>query len=153
MTQLVIEKDIITKRLEGIEAELAELQKLSQLSLDQFSGGDGWKLAQFHLHRALEGVFNIGSHIISRIPGGQATQYKEIAAKLGELKIVPVDFAAGALTEMAKYRNRLVHFYAQITADELYKILQENLRDLDTFLSAVKRVLENPQNFGLLSDK
>lgn len=52
MTDLALEKDIIVKRIEGIEAELSELKKL----------------AQFHLHRTLEGVFNISSHILSRIP-------------------------------------------------------------------------------------
>ena len=52
MTNLKIEKDIIIKRLDGIESELIELKKISQETLDDFGGGDGWKLAQFHLHRA-----------------------------------------------------------------------------------------------------
>ena len=149
MNQLKIEKDIIVKRIEGIENEITELKKLSQLSLDSFKSGDGWKLSQFHLHRALEGVFNISSHIISRIPGASATQYKEIAMKLGEYKIVPQEFAKTKLTEMAIYRNRLVHFYSEISADELYKIINDDLNDFDTFLSSIKNLLQNPQQFAL----
>lgn len=149
MTTLKLEKDIIIKRIEGIASEIAELKKLGEQNLDKFQTGDGWKLAQFHLHRALEGVFNIGSHIISRIPGASASQYKEIALKLGENKIVPADFARNELVQMAKYRNRLVHFYAEIEAPELYGIIQNDLPDFETFLAAVKQLLANPRQFNL----
>lgn len=149
MNKLSLEKDVIVKRVEGIEAELAELQKLSGQEFTEFSGGDGWKLAQFHLHRALEGIFNISSHILSRIPGATATQYKEIALKMGEYKLVPEEFAKTKLTEMAKYRNRLVHFYAQISPEELYRIIQEDLGDLEVFLRAVKEILAAPENYNL----
>lgn len=152
MNNLPLEKEIIVKRLEGIEAELSELRQLAGQNLNEFSAGDGWKLAQFHLHRALEGVFNISSHILSRIPGATASQYREIAIKMGEYKIVPQDFAEAKLVKMAKYRNRLVHFYAVVSSEELYKILQENLGDFDTFLSAVKNLLLNPAEFGLKVD-
>ena len=84
MASNAIEKDIILKRINGIQQEIAELQKLSALSFEEFKGGDGYKLAQYHMHRALEGVFKIGSHFLSRIPGGEVTQYREIAEKLGE---------------------------------------------------------------------
>lgn len=152
MTKLTIEKDIILKRLEGIEAELSELEQLKKIEFKEFSNGNGWKLAQFHLHRALEGVFNIGSHITSRIPGAQATQYKEIAIKLGEAGIVPSDYAEAKLVQMAKYRNRLVHFYAQISKEELYKILSKNLSDFDIFLKGIKEVLKNPKKFNLQAE-
>ncbi len=148
MTNLPLEKDVIIKRIEGIEQELSELKLLSAQPLEQFGSGDGWKLAQFHLHRALEGVFNIGTHILSRIPGAQATQYKEIAQKLGEYGIIPKELIP-ALVDMARYRNRLVHFYAQITKEELYKILKDDLGDFEIFLSAIKKLLADPQKLGL----
>lgn len=151
MTNLKIEKDIILKRVEGIEGEIKELQALSQKTFEDFKSGDSWKLAQFHLHRALEGVFNIGNHILSRIPGATATQYKEIATKLEENKIISSEFTE-KLVNMAKYRNRIVHFYAQITPEELYKLINEDLRDFDTFLSFIKKVVLNPQDFSLETD-
>jgi len=101
------------------------------------------------LHRALEGVFNISTHILSRIPGGQATQYKEIALKMGEHGIVEKEFAQTKLVEMAKYRNRLVHFYAEIKPEELHQIIQNDLSDFDVFLAAIKSLLANPNKFGL----
>lgn len=50
---------------------------------------------------------------------------------------------------MAKYRNRLVHFYAEIAAEEIYRILQNDLGDFDIFLSAVRDLLAHPERFGL----
>jgi len=144
-----LEREIILKRVNGIQAELAELRKLGELSLDEFSYGVGFKLAQFHLHRALEGVFHIASHILSRLPGAQATTYAEIAMQMGEQGIVGNTFAKDKLTKMAKYRNRLVHFYADIMPDELYEIIHRNLEDIEVFLSAIKDILERPENWHL----
>ena len=149
MSNNKIEKDVVIKRVNGIEAELEELKKLGALPLDEFKGGVGFKLAQYHLHRALEGVFNIATHILSRLPGAQATTYKEIALQFGEKGIIDKAFAADRLVKMAKYRNRLVHFYAEVTAEELYDIIQNHLGDFGIFLAAVNGVLEKPENFSL----
>lgn len=149
MKKLPLEKDTILKRVNGIQAEIAELQELGKQSLEEFSSGDGYKLAEYHLHHALEGVFHIASHILSRLPGGQATEYAESARKLGEFGIIDKEFANTTLVKMGKYRNRIVHFYAEITPKEYYNIIKHDLGDFDIFLAAVKKVLENPQQLGL----
>lgn len=51
---------------------------------------------------------------------------------------------------MAKYRNRLVDFYAKVSPTELYKIIHDDLGDFDVFLTAVKNLLNHPEKFGLL---
>lgn len=148
---LPLDKDIILRRINGIQQEIVELQKLTAIPFQEFKDGVGFKLAQFHLHRALEGVFHISAHILSRIPGGQATEYKEMARKIGEYGIVDKQFAATVLQNMAGYRNRLVHFYAEISPEEIYDILNNRLGDFDIFLQGVKNVLENPEKFGIKS--
>ena len=137
------------KRVNGIQVELAELEKLGRLSYGDFQKEKGFELGQYHLHRALEGVFNISAHILSRIPGGQATKYKDMARNLGKFGIIDKEFAESQLTKMADYRVRLVHFYAEVTPEEVYKIIRENLGDFETFLTAIKNVLEHPEKFGL----
>ena len=68
---------------------------------------------------------------------------------MGELGIVSNDFARTKLVEMAKYRNRLVHFYAEVTAKELHGLIGKDLEDFHTFLSAIKQLLAHPETFGL----
>lgn len=149
MSVNVIERDVVMVRMSGIEGEIVELQKIATEPFDNFAVGTGYKLAQYHLHRALEGVFHIAGHVLARIPGGQVTQYSEMARKLGEVGMLPKGFAEGKLVTMAKYRNRLVHFYAQITSEELYGVLQKDLGDFVIFLTGVKNLLEHPELFGL----
>lgn len=50
---------------------------------------------------------------------------------------------------MAGYRNRLTHFYAEITPEEMYQIINHHLDDFAVFLKAVKNVLEHPEKFEL----
>lgn len=149
MTKLFLDSDTILKRLAGIQQELKELEQLQAIPLLEFSEGVGFKLAQFHLHRALEGVFHIGSHMLSRIPGADAAEYKAMAKKLGEVGVVEKKFAETILSQMAGYRNRLVHFYAEISPQEMYEIIQHKLGDFDPVLQGFKRVLEHPETFGI----
>ncbi len=50
---------------------------------------------------------------------------------------------------MAGYRNRLIHFYDEITPEELYGIIQSDLKDLDTFAKALRDVILHPKRIGL----
>ncbi|MCK4225918.1 DUF86 domain-containing protein [candidate division WOR-3 bacterium] len=146
---LPLKKQSIIPRIDGIENDIERLKKLRALPIETFREEDNFALAQFYLRRALEGIFHIGNHILSRLSGGRSTQYKEIARLLGEKNIVERSFAMNSLTRMAGYRNRLTHFYADVTPEELYEVLQNDLDDFTLFLNAIKELLKNPQKFGL----
>lgn len=146
---LPLEREAILPRLDGIRKNLAKLSALGRLPLEEFSTGDAFDLAQHHLRLALEGVFHIGAHILSRLPGGRAVEYREIASKLGELGIVSSEFAEQKLVPMAKLRNLLVHHYADVSPRVIYKVTREHLEDVEEFSKAVKVLLENPEKLGL----
>ncbi len=145
-----LKKEAIMPRLDGIQRDLEKLRGLASLGATTLATNtDTYALCQFYLRQALEGVFHIGEHILSRLSGSRATEYKEIAKKLGEAGIVDKAFADTKLVAMAGYRNRLTHFYAEITPEELHQILTINLGDFVIFLKAVKQVLEHPEKFNL----
>lgn len=146
---LPLEREALLPRIDGIRKNIAKLNELGKLPVEQFRTGDPFDLAQHHLRLALEGVFHIGTHILSRLPGGRTVEYSDIAKKLGDFKIVERDFADTHLVPMAKMRNLLVHQYAQITPERLYHIIHENISDIEHFLRAVKHVIEQPETFGL----
>lgn len=146
---LPLKKQSIIPRVDGIERDVKKLKGLRELELDEFRGEDNFALAQFYLRRALEGVFHIGNHLLSRLSGGRSTQYKEIAKALGEKGIVDPSFAENNLVKMAGYRNRLTHFYADIKPEELYEVLHNDLGDFDFFLTAIKELLKNPEKYNL----
>lgn len=144
-----IEREAVLPRIDGIQKNLKKLEKLAKLPFEEFSDGDPFDLAQHHLRLALEGVFHISSHLLSRLPGGRAVEYKEIAKQMGELKIVPKEFAEKALVPMAGMRNILVHHYADIQPRKFYETVQNHRGDIEKFLQYVKAVIENPEKWDL----
>ena len=149
MTNFPLEREAILPRIDGIKKNVLKLQNLAKLPFETFSTGDSYDLAQHHLRLALEGVFNISSHILSRIPGSRAVEYKEMARKMGEHKIVPKDFADRALVPMAGMRNILVHYYSDIEPEKLFEVVTKHTKDIEEFLSHVKEVIEHPESLGM----
>jgi uncharacterized protein YutE (UPF0331/DUF86 family) len=144
-----LKRQAIVPRLDGIQRDMKKLFTLGQLSFSEFEQETNFALAQFYLRQVLEGIFHIGSHILSRFPGSRSTEYKEIALQLGEVGIVEKRFAKTSLKEMAGYRNRLTHFYADVTQEELFNIINNKLADVEIFLSAIKNLVEHPEKFEL----
>lgn len=44
---------------------------------------------------------------------------------------------------MAKFRNRIVLFYDEVDDKEVYRILQDNLEDFNSFMRQIRKFL-NP---------
>ena len=145
-----LNREVLQARVSYIEDSLRSLERFKGITYKDFhSNPDNFRIAFYDLHRALEAVMDIGTHILSRIPGSRPTSYKDIPRLLEKNKIVPTDFATNSLTKMAGYRNRMVHFYGEITEIEIYDIIQEELEDFYTFLAQINAILKNPANFSL----
>ena len=100
--------------------------------------------AESYLRRSLEALFDIGRHILVKKFAFPATEYKEIAQGLVDEKVLLPE-ESGLLRKMAGYRNRMVHFYHEISADELYDLCQNHLGELNLVLeSLLKWVEKNP---------
>ena len=133
-----LNRDVIQTRISYIEDSLRSLERFRGMPYDEFhSNSDNFRIAFYDLHRTLEAVMDIGTHILSRIPGARPASYKDIPRLLEKNKIIPTEFAANTLSKMAGYRNRMVHFYGEITEKEIYDIIQEELEDFYTFLSHI----------------
>jgi uncharacterized protein YutE (UPF0331/DUF86 family) len=145
-----IKRQSLVPRIDGITKDLVRLKELAGHPESEFAGrGDTFALAQFHLRQALEGVFHISSHILSRLPGGRATEYQEIARLLGERGVVPREFAVKQLVRMAGYRTRLTHFYYEVGPKEILDILVNHLHDIEQFLDYVRELVINPGKLNL----
>ncbi len=149
---LPLNRTVLLNRLAEIERDLHELSQFQELSREAFAQGMHFAAAEHYLRRALEAVFDAGNHILSRLPlapGQRPETYKAIALALGRFKVVPEAYAKGPLSEMAGYRNRLIHFYDEVTPEELHGILQHKLGDLETFARALREVITDPARLGL----
>lgn len=154
MHKVPLSKVKIESKLAVMREALTALQGLASTSTEaEFTGSlEKFAVAEHHLRRALEAVFDIGGHIISRFaygPGKRPKTLREIAHALGERGVVEPSFADGALSKMAGYRNRLVHFYDEVTPSELYGIITKNLSDLEMFAAAAVAAIDHPEALDL----
>lgn len=142
--RISINKKIIKEKLFIIEGAINRLKQFQPYTLEAFKEGDCFAIADHHLRRALEALLEIGTHILSRIPGAKPASYGDITRLLGEHNIIPKKFADKELMQMAKYRNRLIHFYDEITPGELYNIIQNDLPDIEKFCQHIVKYIEKP---------
>ena len=85
--------------------------------------------AESYLRRSLEALFDIGRHILAKAFAYPAMEYKEVAKGLFDKKILEAK-EAELMREMAGYRNRMVHFYHEITPEELHQICLYHLDEI-----------------------
>jgi uncharacterized protein YutE (UPF0331/DUF86 family) len=139
MTPMAISKRVVADRLELVDSLLREIRSfpLGNQS-DFFADRRNIWAAESCLRRCLEALFDIGRHILARGYGLGVSEYKEIALRLRE-KAVLAETEAKLLTVLAGYRNRLVHFYHEVSAKELFEICSNQLGDLELIQSAYRR--------------
>jgi uncharacterized protein YutE (UPF0331/DUF86 family) len=148
-----LNRGVLQARVSYIEDSLQSLERFKGIPCEEFhSNPDHFRIAFYDLHRALEAVMDIGSHILSRISGARPSSYKDIPPLLGKHKILPEDFTNNQLMKMAGYRNPMVHFYGEITEQEIYHIIQEELEDFYTFCAYIEEILGNPSKFNLSTE-
>jgi uncharacterized protein YutE (UPF0331/DUF86 family) len=92
--------------------------------------------AESYLRRSLEALLDLGRHILAKVIGEGPAEYKEVALSLTRAEVL--DEAEGALlVQLAGYRNRLVHFYDEVSDEELFEICTQRVGDIDRLLEAL----------------
>lgn len=123
----------ILQLIRFIETCLQEIGPFSRMPKEEFlADRKNPPFLESYLRRALEAVFDIGRHILAKTSGFKEIEYKAIAKQLGEKEIITRELS-DILYMMAGYRNRMVHFYKEISPEELYYIAINHLKDIERF--------------------
>ncbi len=146
MTRGKANQIIVVDRLDWIDRMLTEIRSLPLESFEIFiKDRRNIGAAESCLRRALEALLDLGRHVLAKAFGEAVTEYKAIADELEKMKVLD-RAAALQLRILAGYRNRMVHFYHEITPEELYDICSSELDDLKMVQSAFKQWIKaNPQ--------
>jgi len=135
-------KNEILNKLERLEGYVKILNSYKRYSVQDIKEDFTLRGAiERYLEVSLECCIDIGEMIISSRGLRKPETYKEVIEILGEEGILPEGFAE-RFGEAAKFRNILVHMYAEIDVEMVYEILQSNLGDFDEFAKYIARYLE-----------
>jgi uncharacterized protein YutE (UPF0331/DUF86 family) len=99
------------------------------------------KATERGLHLAVEACLDIGRRIIALKGFRYPTDNQDVFRVLGEEGIVPAELLP-ILLDIARFRNLMVHDYAQIDNARVYGILKKRLGDFDAFARAIQIYLE-----------
>ena len=102
-------------RLGRVEQSLAEIRKLPLNSRESFEA----ETADLLVKLAATGV----------------AEYKGVGRSLGEHGVFDTE-TADLLVKLAGYRNRMVHFYHEVTTAELFGICANELQDVERIRAA-----------------
>jgi len=141
MTPGLIAKRVIVDRMALIQELLDDIRQLPLAERDRFFADrrNLWT-AESCLRRCLEALLDIGRHILAKGFAAAVSEYKEVAGKLETFGALSREDAA-LLRLLAGYRNRLVYFYHEVSAEELYQICSSQLGDLETIIFAYRKWL------------
>lgn len=143
MTPGLILKQIVLERLAWIERMVAEIRKLPLSDSAVFlADSRNFHAAESCLRRALEALLDLGRHILAKGFAEGVTDYKEIGTKL-EMQNVLSHELGQKFKLMAGYRNRLVHVYHDVEANELIEICNSEIKDFDEITLAIKTWLKS----------
>lgn len=134
---------MVISRLRVDKKFLLEIKELSHMPKIEFlSDKRNPAAAESYLRRALEAIFDICRHILAKGYGLKDLEYKEIARQFGDKIIADRDYTR-TLIKMAGYRNRMVHLYHEVSAEEIYEIIKNHLPDIERFLREIIKFLED----------
>jgi uncharacterized protein YutE (UPF0331/DUF86 family) len=129
---------VVLERLGWIQRMLAGIRELPLGLLDDFTADPRTSAsAESYLRRCLEALLDLGRHILAKGFGRAASEYSTVAHELQEVGVLS-SAEATLRREMAGYRNRLVHFYDEVSVAELHEICTQGLPDVER----IARVLE-----------
>ncbi len=125
-------------RLDWIEKMVQEIHALPLEDYASFTEDrrNVWA-AESCLRRALEALMDLGRHIAAKSFGRGVTEYKEIASVLKEGGVFD-DESYFQFRTLAGYRNRMVHFYHEISDHELFEICTGQLSDIPEMATIIK---------------
>jgi uncharacterized protein YutE (UPF0331/DUF86 family) len=125
----------------GTVAECLEgLRSLPAGTLEEFLGDRrNPPAAESYLRRGIQALFDLLRHLIAKTSGRGVLEYKELARLARERGFVADQRLAGVLFELAGFRNRLVHFYQEVTPEELQGIVRDQLSDLEDLAEELRQ--------------
>jgi len=137
-------------RYEGITGHLRELDEatgdweryrsitLSELKTDR----DRLNMVLHALLVGIQASIDIANHLIAARTSRRPETYRESFAILRDEGLVPEDLA-DQLSDLAGFRNVLVHVYWRLNLDEVYGVLQEDLPTVNRFRDLVRAMLRD----------
>lgn len=138
----MVDRERIDQLLSLMAGYVRILRGLRTAEVVEFAGDPRlYGSAERFLQLTIESTLSIGHHLIAAQGLTQAGTYAEVFTILGRAGMLDEALAV-ELEPMARLRNRLVHVYEDIDAEQVHRMLHERLDDFDRFAASVTSYLD-----------
>jgi uncharacterized protein YutE (UPF0331/DUF86 family) len=134
----MVDTAILNRLLLNIDGYCQDLQAVHDMKLEDFVVDiKSQRFVERTLHIAIECCLDICHHIISDRKWREPSSYADAFMVLAEHGVLP----AGTLEQyrlMAQFRNKLVHYYENVDANQVFIIAKTRCGDFSAFTSAIR---------------
>lgn len=138
----MVDRDVILPRLKKLDELLKNLKYATKYSLDEYLKEKVIQgFSERSLELAAEAIIDIGNHFISFYGWKTPDSYREIFLILANEKVISEKLAE-KLSEIASFRNLLVHIYLKINSKIVYSHIENDQKFLKQFVKAVNTFMK-----------
>lgn len=132
----------LKNRIKRVKTAIDRLKELSRLKKnDFFSDFRNIDSTERNFQVAIEGLLDIGNFIISQLDLESPTTYKDVGKILTRFNLISPEMGQ-VLSEMAGFRNLLVHGYAIVSEEIIFDLLKNKVKDLIKCLNELISILD-----------
>ncbi len=121
---MTLDHSSIVEKKAKLQQAVRVLKKLRQYPLDKLAGDEITVGSMLHyLTIGIETILDVGSHILTEDFAASPETYEDVITQLGRQNIIDANLAKLS-TGMGKFRNKLIHEYADVDVAKVYAYLQ-----------------------------
>ena len=133
----------ILEHLRALNESLKDWERYRSIPLEELhTDRDKRNMVLHAMLISVQSAIDIANHIIAEKGLRKPSSYRETFEIIYEEGLISKNLSEN-LSDLAGLRNVLVHIYWRLDIDAIYEIVQEDLRVLKEFESAVKRLLQD----------
>ena len=138
---ILLDKEIIRKKLSVIVENLAALETVRDISIEEYlSNIFERKATERLLQELIEAAIDINMHIIMNSGAAAPDDYYDTFIRAGELKIISFELAE-KIAPSAGLRNRLVHEYDELVPSLVVKSVRMAIELYSLYVKAIEAFL------------
>jgi len=137
MVLFMVDKEILKSRLTLLAEYISDLEEAREITLGEFLNDKvKRRFVERTLQLAIEACLDIGSHLISDLQLREPEKNRDIFIILVENGIL-AEQARESFAAMAGFRNIIVHDYARLDPEIVYRSLRQGIPDLKYFVRTI----------------
>ena len=142
----MIDKDIFLSKADRVHRHVRRIKEKIPATLQEFlSALDLQDIILFNLQMAIQNCIDMASHVISDEGLGLPGSTNEMFYMLQENGYIPQELTEKMVAAVG-FRNLVVHEYAEVDLEEVYRMSQYHIDDLIEFLKALFKKTGLAQN-------